>query len=169
MSDSPIYKVKMRRRKELKTDYRKRLAFLKSGKSRLVVRKSNNSFLAEFMEYNTTGDKTVVSFSARALKKLGWKGHCGNIPAAYLTAYACSKKAMKAGLKEAIFDMGLASPVHGGRIFAALKGAIDAGVKIPADAVVFPADERINGSHIKEETAKNFEETKKAIEKEFGA
>jgi large subunit ribosomal protein L18 len=32
---------------------------------------------------------------------------------------------------------------------AALKGVIDAGLEVPADAETFPADERINGDHLK--------------------
>ena len=32
---------------------------------------------------------------------------------------------------------------------AALKGVIDAGVEIPADAETFPADDRLNGDHLK--------------------
>jgi len=32
---------------------------------------------------------------------------------------------------------------------AALKGVIDAGVKVPADEEAFPVDERINGEHLK--------------------
>jgi large subunit ribosomal protein L18 len=32
---------------------------------------------------------------------------------------------------------------------AALKGAVDAGMQIPADAESFPAEERIKGEHLK--------------------
>ena len=32
---------------------------------------------------------------------------------------------------------------------AALKGVIDAGVKVPADEETFPADERLSGEHLK--------------------
>jgi large subunit ribosomal protein L18 len=32
---------------------------------------------------------------------------------------------------------------------AALKGVIDAGLEIPADEETFPADDRINGNHLK--------------------
>ncbi len=35
------------------------------------------------------------------------------------------------------------------RMAAALKGVIDAGLQIPADPETFPADERINGEHLK--------------------
>ena len=32
---------------------------------------------------------------------------------------------------------------------AALKGAVDAGLEIPADGETFPSDDRINGEHLK--------------------
>ncbi len=35
---------------------------------------------------------------------------------------------------------------------AALKGVIDAGVKVPANNATFPSDDRINGEHL---TVKN--------------
>lgn len=168
MSSGPTYRVKFRRRRELKTDYKKRLALLKSGKPRLVVRKSNNATIAEVVSYEQKGDKVNAFFTSLALKKKGWKGHTGNIPSAYLAGYACAKEALKAGVKEAVLDIGLLSPVHGSGVFAALKGAIDAGLKVKADEKVFPSAERASGKHISEETTRNFEEVKNAIDKEFG-
>ena len=168
MSTSPTYKVKFRRRRESKTDYRKRLALLKSGKERLVVRKGNNSVTVEVVSYEPKGDKVRAFFTSVGLRKLGWKGHTGNLPSAYLAGYACGRKAVKAGVKEAVLDIGLLSPVHGSRPFAALKGAIDAGLKIPCDQNVFPKEDRIKGKHIGEQAAGNFGEAKAAIDREFG-
>ncbi|MAG18021.1 MAG: 50S ribosomal protein L18 [Candidatus Diapherotrites archaeon] len=168
MSSGPTYNVKFRRRRESKTNYKKRLGLLKSNKDRLVVRKSNNSTVCEIVTYKTEGDKVRAHFTTSSLKKLGWKGHTGNIPAAYLTGYACAKKAMKDKVGEAVLDLGLVTPVHGGRIFGALKGAIDAGLTMPSDEKVFPKDGRISGKHISEDVEKNFEETKKNIDKELG-
>ncbi|MCR4335004.1 MAG: 50S ribosomal protein L18 [archaeon] len=168
MSSGPIYKVKFRRRRESKTNYRKRLGLLKSKKDRLVVRKSNNSTICEIVTYKPEGDKIRAHFTTSSLKKFGWKGHTGNIPAAYLAGYVCAKKAIKEKVGEAVLDLGLVTPVHGGRIFSALKGAIDAGLNIPADEKVFPKDNRISGKHISEETEKNFAETKNNIDKELG-
>ena len=168
MSTGPTFKVKFRRRRESKTNYVKRLALLKSGKPRLVVRKSNNATVAEGVDYRPEGDSVKSFYSSGSLKKLGWKGHSGNLPASYLAGFACAKKALKSGVKEAVLDIGLETPVHGSRVFAALKGAIDAGLSVPADETVFPKAERIEGTHISGETKKNFEEVKKAIEKEFG-
>ena len=167
MSTSTTYKLKFRRRRELKTDYKKRLALLRGSKPRLVVRKSNNATTAEVVSYEPEGDKVNASFTSLALRKIGWKGHTGNTPAAYLSGYACAKKALKAGIKEAVLDIGLISPVHGSGVFACLKGARDAGLGIPADEKVFPSQDRIKGKHIGEETVKNFDETKSRIDKEF--
>ena len=168
MSTSPTYKVKFRRRREGRTDYKKRLALLKSDKARLVVRKSNNNVVAELVLYAQSGDTVKAFVSSTGLKKLGWNGHTGNLPAAYLAGYACAKKGIKAGVKEAVLDIGLASPIHGSAIFSALKGAIEAGMKIPADSKVFPSNDRATGKHISEDVVKNFDEVKKGIDKEFG-
>ncbi len=168
MSHKSTYATPFRRRKEQKTNYKKRLALLKSKQLRLVARKSNNNFIAEVVEYFKTGDKARVFVHSRELKAFGWSKHAGNIPAAYLTGYLCGKKAVKDNLESAILDMGLNTPVHGSRIFAGLKGAIDAGLKVKADEKVFPSEDRIKGSHISPEVEKNFQETLENINKKFG-
>ena len=168
MSRTPTYKMKFKRRRELRTDYKKRLALLKSGKARFVVRKSSNSAIAEVVVYRPEGDMVKASFTSSSLRKLGWKGHSGNLPSAYLAGYACAKKALRQGVKQAVLDIGLISPVHGSVPFAALKGALDAGLAVPADAGVFPSQERCMGRHISDETARNFSEVKSAIERELG-
>ncbi|MFH1586930.1 MAG: 50S ribosomal protein L18 [Candidatus Diapherotrites archaeon] len=168
MSHKSTYATPFRRRKEQKTNYKKRLALLKSKQLRLVVRKSNNNLIAEVVEYFKAGDKTRVFVHSNELKDFGWTRHAGNIPAAYLTGYLCGKKAVKEKIESAILDMGLNTPVHGSRIFAGLKGAIDGGLKIKADEKVFPSGERIRGGHISPESEKNFQETLENINKKFG-
>jgi large subunit ribosomal protein L18 len=39
-------------------------------------------------------------------------------------------------------------PVKGAKIFAALKGAIDAGMRVPHQEEILPGDDRIAGLHI---------------------
>ncbi len=168
MSNTPTYKVKFKRRRKGFTDYKKRLALLKSKEPRIVVRKTNNSVVVQIVEYQPKGDKTVAAFTSTALKKLGWKGHCGNIPSSYLTGFACAKKGLKAGVKKAVLDIGIATPIHGSGVFAALMGAIDAGLEVPVENEILPSKERVQGKHIGEETAKNVEEVKSRIEKELG-
>src|SRR3989338_11379094 len=77
--------MQFRRRREKKTDYVQRLALLKSGKPRLVVRRAGNNFRVQIIDFTPEGDKTLVEVASSMLKKYGWKGHCGSMPAAYLT------------------------------------------------------------------------------------
>ena len=57
------------------------------------------------------------------------------------------KKALSNGVTDAILYSGTRR--YTDRMAAALKGVIDAGVKVPADEEAFPADERISGEHLK--------------------
>ncbi len=59
-------------------------------------------------------------------------------------------KALKEGVGSAILDIGLARPTKGSRVFAALKGARDAGIAIPCDSDVLPELSRIEGGKISE-------------------
>lgn len=148
MAHGPTYKVDYRRKRKGLTNYRKRLKLLKSGLVRFVVRKSNNSTICQFVEYHEKGDKTLASFSSLQLKKYGYKGHTGNVPAAYLSGLACGLKAKKLKINNAILDTGLYTSTKGSVIYAALKGALDAGIKIPFDEKILPEERRIKGYHI---------------------
>ena len=57
------------------------------------------------------------------------------------------KKALEKGTSSAILYSGTRQ--YTSRMAAALKGVSDAGLKIPADEKTFPADDRINGEHLK--------------------
>lgn len=129
MATGPRYAVKFRRRREGKTDYKKRLNLLKSGEVRFVVRLSNKYITCQFIKYETEGDKTLVSVSSKKLASHGWKKSGKNKAAAYLSGYLAGKLAEKK-VKKAIFDIGLQSPTNS-KLFAALKGAVDAGIIIP--------------------------------------
>jgi len=140
--------VPYRRKFEGKTNYKKRLALLKSGESRLVIRKSLNMVIAQIVEYKPNGDNIIASATSIELRKLGWKGHTGNIPSAYLTGFLLGTKAKKKKIAAAGIDTGLRSPIRGGRIFAAMKGVIDAGMKLNCGEEALPKMDRINGKHI---------------------
>lgn len=56
------------------------------------------------------------------------------------------------GVSEGIADIGLSASTHGNRVYAAIKGIVDAGVDVPHSSEIFPDDERIRGEHIKEHT-----------------
>ncbi len=164
MARNAVYRVKMRRRREGRTNYRKRLELLKSGKPRAVVRKTLNRIIVQIVEYYEDGDRILVGVASDALKKYGWSGSMKNTPAAYLTGYLVGKKAIEKGIKEAVLDIGLHRPVRGSKVFAALKGMLDAGLEIPHGEGIFPSDERIRGEHISEEVSKMFDEVKSKME-----
>ncbi len=164
MARNAVYRVKMRRRREGKTNYRKRLALLKSGKPRAVVRKTLRYIIVQLAEYHEDGDKILLGVTSRKLKDYGWSGSFKNTPAAYLTGYLAGKLALKKGIKEAILDIGLQRPVKGSRVFAALKGMLDAGLEIPHGDGIFPSEERIKGLHISEDLGKLFDDVKAKME-----
>jgi large subunit ribosomal protein L18 len=140
--------INFRRKREGKTDYRKRLKMLISGTPRLVVRRTNKNIIVQVVEYADAGDKVIATANSTELKKLGWKYATGNIPAAYLTGMILAYKAKKKGTTNAIVDLGLQSSKAKSRIYAAVKGAIDGGLKIPASEEMFPPADRLSGKHI---------------------
>lgn len=154
--------IKFKRRMERKTNYRKRLALIKSGKVRLVIRKSLSNISVQLINFNPNGDQTLASAVSTELKKFGWT-KTGNIPAAYLTGLLAGKKAKEKNVKEAVLDLGIQTSTKGSRIYAALKGVLDAGVNVPHSKDILPSEDRINGKHISEETAKQFDDVKKKI------
>ncbi|MDA1196532.1 MAG: 50S ribosomal protein L18 [Nanoarchaeota archaeon] len=142
------YTVAYKRKTQGRTNYKKRLALLKSNKPRLVIRTSSSNLTAQIVEFNPKGDQITASAHTKDLVKLGWKAPLGNSSAAYLTGLLIGKKAAKKGVKEAIVDTGLHKPVRGSRVYAAVKGAKEAGISIPVDEEVFPSEDRILGKHI---------------------
>jgi len=137
-----------RRQREGKTDYRLRLRLLKSGKPRLVVRKSLRNIICQIVKYDGVGDRTLVTSHSEELKKFGWKFHGGNIPSAYLTGLLCAEKAKRHRIGHAVLDIGLYSSTPGNRLYSALKGALDGGLEIPHSEKILPKPERLAGKHI---------------------
>jgi LSU ribosomal protein L18P len=60
------------------------------------------------------------------------------------------KRALKEGIEEAVLDIGLRPAIRGSKVFAALKGAVDAGLNVPHGESVLPDESRIRGEHIRE-------------------
>ncbi len=166
MAHGPRYKVKHRRRREGRTDYRARMALLKSQLPRAVVRKSLKSTQVQIIEFSLKGDRVLTSARAFELEKYGWKGSFSSVPASYLTGYLAGKRALKLDIDQAVLDIGLISPVRGSKIFATLQGMIDAGLQIPHDASVLPTKDRIKGTHLSADVLDMFENTKKRLEEE---
>lgn len=149
MARSARYCVPYRRRRDGKTDYEARRAFIVAGKPRLVVRGSIKNVITQILLAKPRGDEVLVSAHSRELmKSYGWKGSGGNVSAAYLTGFLCGHKAKAKGVEEAIPDIGLRSPSKGARIFAALKGVLDAGIEVPHSEEKLPDEKRIGGEHI---------------------
>lgn len=148
MAKDARYCVPYRRRREGKTNYGKRKALIVSDKPRLVVRGSLKNIIAQIVVAKPHGDEVIVSAHSRELTKYGWRAPRGNVPAAYLTGFLCALKAKAMGVEEALLDIGLYTPSKGSRVFAALKGAIDAGLIIPHSEEVLPDEDRITGEHI---------------------
>ena len=138
----------MRRRREARTDYHQRLRLLKSGKPRLVARKSNQHIRAQLVTTGPQGDNTLASAHSQDLAEYGWEAPTGNMPAAYLTGLLAGLRAVEAGVEEAVLDIGLNSPTPGSKVFAVQEGAIDAGLEIPHNDDVLAEWPRTRGEHI---------------------
>lgn len=143
------YCAPFRRRREGKTDYKARRALVLSGKPRLVARITLNNVTSQIIVAKPHGDEVLVSAHSNELKrKYGWKTPRGNLPTAYLTGLLCGLKAKAKGITEATMDIGLHSPSKGARIFAVLKGVLDAGIHVPHSKEKLPDEKRLEGRHI---------------------
>ncbi|MFP4038639.1 MAG: 50S ribosomal protein L18 [Candidatus Nanohaloarchaea archaeon] len=168
MADNTNFKVPHRRRREQKTDYEQRLKLLKSDHPRAVVRTSNKHTKMHLSFYKEEGDENRCFTSTEELENFGWSHNTGNLPSAYLAGFLMGSKAEE---DKAILDIGLQEKKSGGRVFAAVKGMIDAGLEIPAGEEAFPEEERISGEHIEQirdvEISEELEEVKEEIRGEF--
>jgi len=140
-----LIKVQYKRRRQNKTDYSARKTLLESGTTRLVIRKTNRYIIAQIVASKKAQDKVICSAFSKELVKYGLAETFSmkNLPDAYLTGYLCGKKAIKAGIKKAILDIGLIRSTKGNKIYAAVKGAIDSGLDIPCSEEILPKNEKI--------------------------
>jgi large subunit ribosomal protein L18 len=160
----PRQHVPFRRRSRGQTNYRRRLALLKSEKPRVVIRKTLSGTIVQFVQFRLTGDRILASATARELRKFEWKAHTGNVPAAYLTGYLAGRRAHAAKVTEAVADIGLHRPTRGSRVFAALQGVREAGIAVPGDETVVPDETRRRGEHLGKGPAPSVEEVKAKVE-----
>jgi large subunit ribosomal protein L18 len=162
MATGPRYRVAFRRRREGKTDYHQRLKLIVSRKPRLVVRGTLGDYIAQILITKPEGDIVLAAANARELAKVfGYKGSLKNTSAAYLTGLLAGFKAKKAGVEVANLDIGLATNRKGSKVYAALKGAIDAGLEIPCSEDVFPTEDRIKGAHVAGNSKSTFSQYEK--------
>ena len=136
------------RKRKRATDYRKRLKLILSGRPRLVIRKTSRQIIVQVTKFEEKGDNVIASAGSGRLRKYGWQLAVKNIPAAYLTGFMAGREALSKGVKSAVMDAGVGKPSSKGRIYSALKGAIDAGLGVKAASDEFPIPERLSGSHI---------------------
>ena len=148
MAKNSTYRVPFRRRKEGRTDYQARKALVLSGKPRLVTRATLKNMTAQIITAKPHGDEVLVSAHSKELENYEWKAPRGNLPAAYLTGLLCGLKAKEKDVKEVILDLGLHSPSKSARVFAVLKGVLDAGIQVPHSEEKLPDEKRIEGEHI---------------------
>ena len=156
-----------KRRSTGQTDYHRRLKLLRGGTPRAVVRVTNTQVICQLIGYEDEGDQVISAADGSSLRsKYAWpsKASTKSVPAAYCTGYALGKQVQKAGHDEAVLDIGLAASTPGNRVFAALKGMVDAGLWVPHSEEIFPSDERLTGVHIDKSIAGAVDKTKAAIE-----
>ncbi len=139
-------KLDKRRRQECKTNYNKRLILLKGKKLRLVIRKTNKYIILQIVDSVNARDKVLYSANTSELLKKGWpeekKGSLKNLSAAYLGGILLGKKA-KEIKKEVILDIGLIPSTKGSRVYAAVKGVNDSGIKINFDEKIMFDEDKI--------------------------
>jgi large subunit ribosomal protein L18 len=144
-----IQRTIRRRRQEGKTDYKARLAMLKSRKPRLVIRKTNRYIIAQIVTTELAQDKVIINVNSKDLIESGWsKNLVGSLKgkvAAYLTGKLIASKA-KTKVKEAIIDIGMQRNVSKSRLYAVVKGAIDGGLNIPCGESVLPTLEELKSN-----------------------
>jgi large subunit ribosomal protein L18 len=149
MSTGPRFRVHFRRRREGKTDYRVRLRLLTAGRFRAVVRCSGRRVRVALVDFDPVGDRVVAAADSSELAQIAFPpASLASTPAAYLTGYLAGLRAKAAGTEEAVLDAGLRRPTEGGRLAAALKGLLDAGLEIPHGEGQFPKADRLNGAHL---------------------
>ncbi len=149
MARNARYRLPYRRRREQKTDYQSRRILATSEKPRFVIRVSNKGILTQVVKAEIIGDKILTQAASKELvSKYGWQASGNSIPAGYLLGLIAGHKAIKDGVETAYLDLGLKRPTKGSKIFAVVKGAIDAGLNIPCDSDIIPPPERLNGGDI---------------------
>lgn len=137
-----------RRRREGKTDYRKRRGMIVGRLPFLAVRVSGRYIYAQIIKATPQGDLTLCTASSRDLTKFGWKGAAKNLPSAYLTGYYLGKISHGNNLENLVFYSGVGRFVHGSRVASLIRGAKEAGLEVTVGENSLPDDDRIRGSHV---------------------
>ncbi len=166
---TPAYVPLLRRRRQGVTDYRARKRAITSQMPLLVVRISNKNVSSQFVRPTARGDVVLSATHSKELTKIGWHGSSKSTPACYLLGLLAGRKALAAGVKEAVAYNGLVPFIRGSRVAALLKGVVDAGVEVPVGEEAFPDEERLSGKSIGNYATKLAAEDKEAYSRSFSA
>jgi len=147
--------VSKKRRREKKTNYLRRKRLLESNKPRIIIRKTNKYIILQYIESKFAQDKILYTTNSKDLIRYGWpkdkQGSLKNLGASYLSGVLFGQILKKNKQnKEVILDIGLIRSTSGSRVYAALKGVIDSGIKINADKKMFPDEKRIQSEKVKD-------------------
>jgi len=134
-----------------------------------VTRISLKHVTAQVVQVAPTGDTVLASAHSKQLEKFGWKASGSNVPASYLVGLLCGYRAVKAGAGGCTLDIGTYDVAPQAKVFAVLRGAIDAGLNIPHDGRILPKEDRITGKHISQYADKLKKEDPKAYQAKFSS
>ncbi|MFH1396516.1 MAG: 50S ribosomal protein L18 [archaeon] len=172
MASKKAKPILYRRKREGRTNYKKRLRLLLSGKPRLVLRISNTKICAQIIKFDVKGDLVLLGVDSNILKNSGWLYSTKNLPAAYLTGLKVAQMAKgKFDSEGLVFDTGLRTPLQKGKVYAFLKGALDGGLNIAhgSEEKIFPVDEKISGKDIQDYANNLKQENVEKYQKKFAA
>ncbi len=160
-------KIIRRRRKENKTNYTKRIKLLKGEKPRIVFRKTNKYFIAQYVLSEEAQDTIKITLSSKKLLDYGWPKELQNslrsMPAAYLLGFLIAKNITDK--KNVVVDTGMIRIIHKNTFYSFLKGLIDSGMGVSCKDEAFPSNERIEGKHLKKDFSTHFKQIKEKIQK----
>ena len=135
----PFMKVPFKRRMKRKTDYDSRERMLMGNTPRMVIRKTNRYMIVQFVESNAAQDKVLSTTLSKELTDYGYPKAYSvkNLAGSYLTGFLAASK-VSDKVKKAILDIGMLKSSKGNRLYATLKGAVDAGMDIAHSEKMFP-------------------------------
>tara|TARA_Y100000310_G_C20674885_1_gene812425 strand:+ start:1442 stop:1915 length:474 start_codon:yes stop_codon:yes gene_type:complete len=144
--------MKNKRRIKGNTDYKARINLLKSGKARIVFRKTNKYIIGQYIKSKEAKDSVVLGVTSKNLLEYGWPesklGSLKSLTASYLTGFLLGNKILKTDEVEGIFDLGLLRSIAKSRPYAFLKGVFDSGVKIKVEGKMFPDEEKLKKENV---------------------
>jgi len=159
-------KTLKKRKLERKTDYGKRIKFLKSRGPRIAFRRSNRYLISQYITSEEAKDRIKFGLNSKMLIQYGWPEKSKNLkstPASYLLGILTGKKILEEHLEIPVIDFGMLRVLPKTRIQAFIKGVVDSGLKIKYKNEAFPSEDRITGKHLKNKIP--FSEIKSKIEK----